>query len=156
MLMSLSDTSQQGVSKLIARVFFFYVPSYYDYIVSTSCRYFSWWKQHWAETEFTLSYSASVHWPVSCNKQTNPLVFLCRFFPEKRLNLPHSHFHRAQYLTVGMVRNKQRQGAAFADLSNLKFINYIKPRPGPSGNICNPKLCLPLLPPASSCHKHSI
>lgn len=75
-------------------------------------------------------------------------------FQKKCLNFPHSHFHRAPYLTVGRERNKQ-QRAASASLSDLKFIKYIKLGPAPSGNICNPKLCLLLLPPASSCHKHS-
>lgn len=109
---------------------------------------------------YTHSLTSTVYCSVFHNKQTQACThmhthtFLCWSFLEKCLNFPHSHFHKAPYLTVGRERNKQ-QRAASASLSDLKFIKYIKPGPAPSGNICNPKLCLLLLPPASSCHKHS-
>lgn len=109
---------------------------------------------------YRRSLTATVYCSVFCNNQTqlhaNTLAHLSSLilFLEKRLNFPYSHFHRAPYLTVGRERNKQWR-AASASLSDLKFIKYIKPGPAPSGNICNPKLCFLLLPPASSCHKHS-
>lgn len=97
----------------------------------------------------THSHMSAVYCSVLYDKQTDTIprkntqthTFLCWSFFEKRLKFPHSHFHRAPYLTLGKERNKQRR-AASGSLSDLKFIKYIKPGRAPSGNIGNPKLCL--------------